>query len=151
MVGWHHWLDGHSLSKFRKLVMDREAWRAAVAGVTKSQTWLSNWTELRKLAGGKRKVYQLGNIFYSKLNIVCVWLKHKIIKSSIFIGSRKEFDVVGVLRFMGENGQGGARRWWSEAALKVSHSYTEKSRLYFWAWGKIGAAKVIEATDSILV
>ena len=37
---------GMSLSKLRKLVMDREAWRAAIHGVTKSQTWLSDWTEL---------------------------------------------------------------------------------------------------------
>ena len=35
-----------SLSELRELVMDREAWRAAIHGLAKSRTWLSDWTEL---------------------------------------------------------------------------------------------------------
>ena len=35
-----------SLSELRKLVMDREAWRAAIHGIAKSRTWLNDWTEL---------------------------------------------------------------------------------------------------------
>ena len=42
MVGRHHRLNGHGLGGLRELVMDREAWRAAVHGVTKNWTRLSD-------------------------------------------------------------------------------------------------------------
>ena len=42
MVGWHHRLDDMNLSKLWETVKDREAWYAAVHGVTKSQTQLND-------------------------------------------------------------------------------------------------------------
>ena len=49
MFGWHHWLNGHEFEQTQGDSEGQEAWHAAVHGVTKSETWMSNWIKATKL------------------------------------------------------------------------------------------------------
>ena len=63
MSGWHHWLDGRESEWTPRVGDGQGAWRAEIQGVTKSQTRLRDWLELKLLNNNNKKVVEI--LFYS--------------------------------------------------------------------------------------
>ena len=61
------------LSELREMVVDGEAWRAAIHGVAKSQTWLSDWTDWLTFSLFSFMVFHFYLLFTSELLIQQVW------------------------------------------------------------------------------
>ena len=70
------WLNGitdsmdMSLSELREMVMDREAWRPVILGITKSRTWLSDWTELNWMNSDNNYWHYKNKIYSIYINFI---------------------------------------------------------------------------------
>ena len=112
--GWQRmrWLDGitdlmdMSLSNLCELVMGRDDWRAVIRGVTKSRTWLSDWTEHNLKPGSMIPP----TLFFLEISLAiqasCMWFHtyFRVVYSISVTGSNQHFDDIESVDYFGQHG-----------------------------------------------
>ena len=140
MVGWRHHSMKVSFSKLQELVMDRESWHATVHGVSKTQTWLSRWTELKLVE--EHKSYLIQFFINANSHAPCngkrltVWNAYLVHRISLAYYTNAKYFLLSSLH-LNYNDRRPAER------LEVQYTWKSTSGCLVFAWNPLPFAYIL--------